>query len=774
MAREKRKKTPETGNTKAKIVAEVSKADPGKSILLIATMAALVARPLVPGEDPGFGSSMTDPSGTTLTLCWFLLAAAWSIWAISRKRAPMPLGFFDLGLLGLAGCYFLSSELVASGLYTARLISWEVLSFFACFISIRWAASDESDRQAIYTVLLATGFAVVAYGIYQYSWEMPYLRQKYGENLEQLKRDFISQSGGTIEAEGPFMEQLRQRLMQTHIYSTFSHPNTLASFLCLLIPGALGGVWLAARNPSRKVVIAGVSLIGFGFLTALWMNFSRGAFFATGLVLAILFLHWSWRKFTERRVLALLFTAGAFLMICFGAWLVSTKGLLKKESSGGFSARLEYWKATISMGRSYPWFGVGPGNFGNYYPRFMLPSAEEKIKDPHNLFLEAWSSAGAGALVMVLLITSGIGWRFFRELVQKPEEFDTANLIPTPGWVIYLGGMFGLLLSFVLRVEHRPGEDLVSESIGALIRTAAWFFAMGFLENLKATDNHRKVMLLAGITAMLLNLMVSGSLVFASIISMLVASLGLCITSNRGIRLPAFVVFPPLAGIALYFLVGVFVPLSSAYSYSQMAIRNGSNLLAIPSGRGMPSKLERVQKGVLEPLQQAATMEPNNPRWQLQLANWYSVAFLEASLKGEPMAMQFGNACLASLNNAAKMDRESPEPLLARAQIRGLFAQRNKTEAFAQWMDAAFSMEQAVIRDPHEARHKATLAMALWQANKADSVKGSREKCQIKSTEQAREALRLDKIFQSSSRHLTDRQRSQMDAIIQGKEPSVP
>ena len=51
--------------------------------------------------------------------------------------------------------------------------------------------------------------------------------------------------------------------------------------------------------------------------------------------------------------------------------------------------------------------GVGPGNFGDHYTRFKLPTASEEIADPHNGFLEVWATAGTPALV-ALVVTLGL------------------------------------------------------------------------------------------------------------------------------------------------------------------------------------------------------------------------------------------------------------------------------------------------------------------------------------------------------------------------------
>ena len=44
------------------------------------------------------------------------------------------------------------------------------------------------------------------------------------------------------------------------------------------------------------------------------------------------------------------------------------------------------------------WLGVGPGNFGRLYPRYMATTAVEKVQDPHNFVLELWATCGIFAV----------------------------------------------------------------------------------------------------------------------------------------------------------------------------------------------------------------------------------------------------------------------------------------------------------------------------------------------------------------------------------------
>ena len=733
----------------------------------------IVARPLVSGEDPALASNITDPSGTTITLMWFLLAGAWSLWSLLAKVPVVPLGIIDLGLAGIAGVYFISTEFAAANVYAARLISWEMLGMACCFFAIRQATVHTQEQKIIFNALLATAFAVVIFGLYQYCWEMPNLREQYGNNIEKLRKDFIEQSSATIDPDNNFLDQLRNRVMQTHIYSTFSHPNTLASFLALMLPSALGLSVAAWYNSKRKILFPMALGIVGAFIFAIWANFSRGAMASISLVLISALALFLWQTFPAKRSWLL----ASIAIVSISAVIIwktnSLAGIFKKESSGGLSARIDYWKGTWKMIEQFPLLGVGPGNFGNSYPRFMNENALEKIKDPHNFALELWSSAGITALLLFAMVIAIL----FQRLLMHHDNESTAQEhgAPIAPWVCYLGGMLGLLIAFVLRVEYKPPSDLINESIGALLRTASWFIAVGVLENLHINKLWMRKILLAGMIAMLLNLCVSGSIIFASVmvpfwsVAALAWSTTFSDSTIKGLK-PVWI-FPVIAGVTGFFMVGVFLPLANAYTLGTQAIQNGQIIATTPPDRKNDSKLEKLRTKVLSPLQQAAALEPQNPRWNLLLGTWYPVAFFEATRNGDSQALVYGNAALQELDRAAKSNRESIEPVMIKAQIRTLYAESNKSQAVNQYLDAAQALRQAIPLDPFEIRLRFQLANILWKAYLADAKRPNRAEIREEAILQAKEAFRLDTIFANSPRNLTDRQKTIINTIIIGKDP---
>ena len=69
--------------------------------------------------------------------------------------------------------------------------------------------------------------------------------------------------------------------------------------------------------------------------------------------------------------------------------------------------RWQYWQGSSGMIRDHAWTGVGAGNFGTYYPRYMDAAAPEVVTDPHSWPMALWSEWGVLGLLGFLL---AIGW----------------------------------------------------------------------------------------------------------------------------------------------------------------------------------------------------------------------------------------------------------------------------------------------------------------------------------------------------------------------------
>src|SRR5262249_28383877 len=186
------------------------------------------------------------------------------------------------------------------------------------------------------------------------------------------------------------------------------------------------------------------------------------------------------------------------------------RGLAKFWESS--AKRTDYWLATWSMIRDHPWLGVGPGNFGRLYPRYMLLRAFEQVKDPHNLFLEIWATSGVFVLLVFVILLGMFyrrTWPVFRDPWSTAEVSDTAraqnNAAATSRWEFYAGGMVGLVLGFMLKAIDQSGDEILVEGAYAACRSLVWFAAFALFDRIPWSGISLPIALTAGVSALLLN-----------------------------------------------------------------------------------------------------------------------------------------------------------------------------------------------------------------------------------------------------------------------------
>jgi hypothetical protein len=473
-------------------------------LVLVATL--LVARPLVLGEGPGLTDSMADPSGMMLTLLWLVAATGWAAWrfwlrprtgpeaqstenqektvaALSLRPSYVFGGLVQTALLITVAIVSLSAELAVHYKFPARIMAWEWFGLFLTFFVVRQLAVTQAEQRGLFNVLLAGAVALAAHGIYQDRIELPGTRQDYGD-VEKL-REALARRGVLEEYSEGALEQYLLRLRQNNIFGPFAHPNSYAGYLVLWLPGLIGAVVVCRRTgaPNWQTILTACCAALGG--VALWLTHSRGAMLGlllSGLGVAVLL----WRQ--SLRTHLVLALAGLILLVglAYGAWRggLLTSGMGK--DTGTMAVRLEYWRTTGQMIYQHPWLGVGLGNFSANYPRYMSETADEKIRDPHNFALELWATSGVFAMLALLVVIAAFFTAAIRYLLsvfrpdsgrQRADKGE--GMVEVGRWDFYLGGMFGLLLAFLLRITTAPPEEILGETYAAAVRAVVWFASYG-------------------------------------------------------------------------------------------------------------------------------------------------------------------------------------------------------------------------------------------------------------------------------------------------------
>lgn len=181
---------------------------------------------------------------------------------------------------------------------------------------------------------------------------------------------------------------------------TFGHPNTLATFLALALPGALA-LGLHGRLALRPVALGAFALM----IVGISLSLSRGGLLAIGGALGLMLL---WGPFRRAVVVAMV---GAVLLYAAGAQPVGTSPQVEtvtqrlnsvKYSAGGVDPRFFVWERTPQVITDSLPFGIGANNFGEVAPRYGLlfgTAADAWYEHAHNIPLTFFAELGIAGFV---------------------------------------------------------------------------------------------------------------------------------------------------------------------------------------------------------------------------------------------------------------------------------------------------------------------------------------------------------------------------------------
>jgi hypothetical protein len=774
------------------------KAEIIRRALLALVTALLVARPLVLGEDPGLLDLLSGTSGLILSMLWLIAAAAWAVWRAWFKQNTPLFGGVELGLAAVTAVIFLSSLVAAHYQRPALLIAWEWLILVLAFCLIRQLARRPEDVRGLLAVLVASGVSLSVHAIYQFAVELP--RHWALANNPQKLLEELAKIDVYLAPDDPHLEFYKKRFAMPFVYATFAHANAFAGYLALLFPIALGWA-LAARRLIRDVRVYFAFACALLIAVALGLTQSRGAILGTLLAGSGALAVYYWRAWWRWKVWLL---AGFAVLgvLCFAASRTSVGAKAVGKATESFALRNDYWRATWNMIADHPWLGVGPGNFGRHYTRYMLPSAFETIRDPHNFALELWSTSGVFAM-LALLATLGV---FFHRVSgewlvvsrgvasgKKPQ----GETHPTTGrslltthhsplatrWDLYIGGMAGLLLGFLLRAGDLSLDVLPTEAVLSGVRSIVWLAVFALLEGIPWTGPSRTLALVAGVTALLLNLCISGGIAWPSVAQPLwaVAALALLSTPQSALHYPSrrysvlsrALPLPILAGVAVVYLLLVFWPVTRSVSYQAEAWGHYGNDPGLAGWRNVMAPRWRAQmaeagfdkgkatrdadlyltRNILSPLLFAVREDPSDSKPPIELARWYLEEWgLFAALEQNQLAAESIKRAVASAKRAQLIDRDNKEAFAREYEVYRQLAERYPGRATEFLKNALAPLKKWVDLHPTEAALQYQLAATLMQVDN-----------HVDARQHAAKALELDRLATSEDRHLTAAQRAQAE-----------
>jgi hypothetical protein len=731
---------------------------------LLGTCVALsIARLLSPSESVAWRGD-----GLPLDLIWLVALLGWATAAWHDRRVTVRAGWIDAGVALLvawsAVAAIHSAQVDAPRPAMNMLFNW--LALGAALWLWRQLIADEREVRTLIAVFVAIAVGISGYGLHQYFVSLPADRARYLADPDAaLAAEGLNFPAGSIERE-----LFEQRLMSTEPPATFALANSLAGWLVpwLLVAVAVG--WFAWRD-RRGNNVAGTSRVLVGVLLmltvaglVLLLTKSRSAVVA--LAAGVPLLVWALRRGRElhlRRaaLVGSAIAAAVVLLIAIGVFAGGLDREVLSEAPKSLGFRWQYWQATATMVRDLPWLGCGPGNFGDHYTRYKLPTASEEITDPHNLFLEIAATAGLPAALALAAVLAGVLWLWFRGCVREDQEMVGAvtsnarqsSRLSTGQRAILVGALAGLALAWI--APYATG-GLIDIAPGLVLTIACGAIGAGIVWLLWPWVEHGTLaapMLAAAALALAVNLLAAGGIAFPAVAGAMWLLIALTLdvtemsveqsairTSGRMVRRINVGRIPlSIAGLAsLTAVVGCYW-----FGYRPVVL----SLLESSAARAASgTEIEQL-------LESAADNDPYAAQPQLDLAQWN---FERWNHDQQPQSFaQFE----ATVNKAIEL-RPSQSAVWLRVGLwyRQVAARTHQAEHFDRAVDAC---RRAVELYPNHAREHAMLALACHAAGHGEDAQ-----------REAAEAWRFDALTPHADQRLHDDLRREL--VSAGLGPAEP
>lgn len=363
----------------------------------------------------------------SMLLLWSIVFLIKVIWTRSLTASPTNLAF------GVVLWLLLSTfSMVFSEYKTAGTDSLELL---ACFVFFFFLLSQTLfDRNKALFALQAAAFGALLVSLYGV--------------LQSMGVDFF------------------HRRDLSRVFSTFGHPNFLASYLVCTIPLTVG-LFFAHHSKWRYYYSFSTALQ----LICLLLTLARSAF--VSIIVAFVFFVVAYLKIIKgqkafilnRKSLGWIF----LILLTSSAVLITIAGNLPKtqinrltevfspSTENTFWLRWLEWKGSLEIIKEAPFFGRGIGTFPINFPpnqplEFSRISMErnEFLRHAHNEYLELWCEMGLfGPIVLIFILVSAIHTGI--RLIKFQNDGG-----PPSFWLLgLLSGLFGLGFNMLFSVSFR-------------------------------------------------------------------------------------------------------------------------------------------------------------------------------------------------------------------------------------------------------------------------------------------------------------------------------
>lgn len=300
-----------------------------------------------------------------------------SVWILYRGLSFNAIKPFALGIIFLITALTLSVVFSLNYHKSASQI-YNYLIYILTFLVI--LCLTHKEKEMVFNILVAASIIIGFLAIYNYLFGFKHV-------LHYMSKYDIFYSFGS------------DYIMRKRVFFPFVTPNALGGFLAMFI------IFVLQEKRSR-LFLAIISL-------ALFLTKSLGAIISL-FVGIILFLYFT-EKIDRKKFIAI----SILLLTLFILFILRSQvpqEILRPQYS--FSKRLDYWRATFVLIKTYPLTGVGLGNFNIALSRFA-----------HNSFLQFWAETGTiGIFALLWFIISHLRLLFRNLKTAKNKKLAAAFL----------------------------------------------------------------------------------------------------------------------------------------------------------------------------------------------------------------------------------------------------------------------------------------------------------------------------------------------------------
>ncbi|TAL56963.1 MAG: hypothetical protein EPN85_14610 [Bacteroidetes bacterium] len=193
--------------------------------------------------------------------------------------------------------------------------------------------------------------------------------------------------------------------------------------------------FLFKQKIQKKIIFLAVLLCGL-FAAALLYSPGKNpilSLFLTVVIMTFLSLKIEYQKILMKRktltYAVLIFLFGALLLSTIGWMFVLRLQALLQPGYYGQVERVENTKNAIDVFLNHPFFGAGIGSFSDYA---AILNGIERMRYPHNIFLELASEMGFAGLLLFILI---LGFAF-KQLFYLTKKYRPTQYYPLPNAVL--------------------------------------------------------------------------------------------------------------------------------------------------------------------------------------------------------------------------------------------------------------------------------------------------------------------------------------------------